>query len=205
MKANDAASSEPTDPARLMPLPAEKLSDLVETFNVFIVGDPKGRARDQVRLGPQETDTSKSVVDAAAPIVRAAIVTGFLTTSAKEVLTEQMEGATNAPPSVDGDQAIDQTRKTESNFIAELLRLAYIPARWALGAGRSEAGFAWKEVRAGAYRFGGGAIVLGGYTYQREIIEFVANNATALKHFVAQAFDNPTLIKIIDAIAHLPL
>ena len=35
-------SAEPVDPSRLTPVVGQMLRDLVDTFNVFIVGDPKG-------------------------------------------------------------------------------------------------------------------------------------------------------------------
>jgi hypothetical protein len=47
-------SAEPVDPSRLTPVVGQMLRDLVDTFNVFIVGDPKGRELDQIRLGPRE-------------------------------------------------------------------------------------------------------------------------------------------------------
>jgi hypothetical protein len=63
-----------------MPLVAEKLRDLVETYNVFIIGDPKGREHDSVRLGPQDRDAAKATVDVAAPIVGAILVSDGIVT-----------------------------------------------------------------------------------------------------------------------------
>jgi hypothetical protein len=72
LKAHDlSTSNEEPDPGRLHPLVAETLRDVVHTWNIFIVGDPKGRELDEIRLGPQEVDTAKRVVAAAAPIVKA--------------------------------------------------------------------------------------------------------------------------------------
>jgi len=202
LKASDAASSDPTDPARLMPLATENLRDLVETYNIFIIGDPKGRELDQVRLGPQERDAAKSVLDAAAPIIGAILASeGVVTPAAKEALAEQFEVVGGAATGIDVDQANAQAGKASGNIVVEMLRLAYAPVRRAIATGKKEAGFAWKEVRAGVYRYTGPAIVVGGITYRQEVIEFVVNNAATLKAFVTQAFENPALIKIIDAIA----
>jgi hypothetical protein len=97
LKASDAASSDPTDPARLMPLAVESLRDLVETYNVFIIGDPTGRELDQVRLGPQDRHAAQSVMDAAAPMVGAILTSeGMVTQAVKEALAEQLE----RPPEV---------------------------------------------------------------------------------------------------------
>jgi hypothetical protein len=65
---------------------------------------------------------------------------------------------------------------------------------------KAEAGFGWKEVRAGAYRAVGAAIPVGAYYYNQEIIAFIIKNANILMAFVARAFDNPALIRIIELI-----
>jgi hypothetical protein len=72
LDAHDLATKK-TEPdlALLPPLVAEALRDLVETFNVFIVGDPKGRELDARRPGPAELNAIKRVLAAAAPIVEA--------------------------------------------------------------------------------------------------------------------------------------
>src|SRR5262249_49829681 len=91
-------SSEPFDPARLTPLVAQLLGDLIETFNVFIAGDPKGRELDQVRLGPQDRNAAIAMVGAAVPIVEAVKTSeGLATAVAKEALVEQVEAALDAP------------------------------------------------------------------------------------------------------------
>jgi hypothetical protein len=61
---------------------------------------------------------------------------------------------------------------------------------------RAESGFAWKEVRAGGYRAVGAVASV-------SIIAFVANNAGALKIFVEKAFQNSTLVEIIEVISKI--
>jgi hypothetical protein len=187
-----AASAEP-DPARLPPLVAGRLGDLIDTFNVFITGDPKGRELDQVRLGPQERSSAQAVADAALPIMEAARTSEGLSTAAVvDTLTEGIEVARDAPAGIEGDQAIDQLRKTTGNFVITLLRSAYAGVR-------AEPGFAWKEYRAGIYRGLGAttAVGLAGWP----IIAFVRENADVLKAFVEQALHNPTLVRIIEVIS----
>ena len=189
------ASGEPSEPARLAPAVAGMLSDLVDTFNVFIIGDPTGRELDQVRLGPQERQASKVVVDAAVPIVEAVRVSDRIATAGVvETLIEQIEAARDAPAGVDGDQAIELSRKTNANFVVTLVRSG-------LALLRGEAGFAWEKARGAVY----GAAGTGGIYYRNEIIAFIGDNAVALRAFVEHAFHNPTLIQIIDLISNSAL
>ena len=72
LNAHDLSTgNEEPDPGRLHPLVAETLRDLVHTWNIFIVGDRKGRELDEMRLGPQDVEAAKRVVAAAVPIVEA--------------------------------------------------------------------------------------------------------------------------------------
>jgi hypothetical protein len=195
LKAHDTAatSADPTDPAILSTSVAEMLRDLVESYNVFIVGDPSGRELDQVRLGPQERQAAEVALNLALPIAEAVQLSeGLATATAIEALTEQLEAARLAPSGIDGDQAVDLSRKTTANFIAELLRAAYARVR-------AEPGFAWKEIRAGTYRYAGPALIAGGYI--SPIVTFVAAQGGNLKLFVEQAFHNPTLVQIIELIS----
>ena len=74
LKAHDTAvaSADPTDPAILSTSAAEHLRDLVDTYNVFIVGDPTGRELDQVRFGPQERNAANAILKLAVTITEAA-------------------------------------------------------------------------------------------------------------------------------------
>ena len=98
------------DPARLPPLVAEKLRDLVDTWNVFIVGDPKGKELDQFRLGPQELQAAKELISLAAPIIEALRQSNNVATErAKQATSEQAEAAKDALGGIHGDQAINLT------------------------------------------------------------------------------------------------
>jgi hypothetical protein len=197
LKAHDLSiSSGEPDPARLPPLVAETLRDLVHTWNIFIVVDPKGRELDEIRLGPQDVDAAKQAVAAAAPIVKALQHSeNVATPTAIEAVAEQAETAKTAPAGIVGDQAIELSRKTTGNFVAELLRNAYASVR-------KEAGFAWKESRGGFYRAAGANTlnVVAGSVIVAGIISFVVRNADILKAFVTTSWHNPTLVEIIDFI-----
>lgn len=195
LKAHDTAvtTADPYHPAILSTSVAEMLRDVVESYNVFIVGDPAGRELDQVRLGPQEQDAAKVIVDLAIPIVEAVQASaGLATADATEALVEQVEAARDAPPSVDGDQSLELSRRTTQNFLIALFRGAYARIR-------AEAGFAWKEARSGTYRYAVPGLIASGQVPQ--IIGFVVEQANNLKLFVERAFNNPTLLHIIDVIS----
>jgi len=193
-----SASTDHSDPALLAPLAAELLQDLIHSHNVFIVGDPHGRELDEVRLGPRERHEDEAIVQSASIIADAVRESeGLVTPAAAEALTEQVDAARNAPAGIHGDQALDLSRKTTSNFVVEILRAVYVPYRKLLAEGE----FAWKEIRSGAYRAAGPAAILGAYHYRQELITFVVDHAATLKVFVQQVFQNPELIQIIDAIS----
>ncbi len=200
LKAHDLSMSngEP-DPARLNSLVAETLRDLVHTWNVFIVGDPKGRELDEIRLGPQELQAAKQVVAAAGPIIEALQHSeNVATPTVIETIAEQVETATTASPGIDGDQAIGLAQKSTGNFVAELLRSVI----------QGESAIAWKEYRAGIYRAAGtataGGIGLAVYNWPATI-SFVARNADVLKEFVIATWHNPTLIEIIDWVVRISI
>jgi hypothetical protein len=200
LKAHDLTmnGAEP-DPGRLPPLVAETLRDLVHTWNIFIVGDPKGRELDDIRLGPQEVQAAKQVVAAAAPVIEALQHSeNVATPTAIEAVAEQTEAAKTAPDGIDGDQAIGLARKTAGNIVIEMLRNAYASVR-------KEAGFALRESRAGFYRQAGASAfkVVAGSVALTGIISFVVSYADVLKAFVITSWHNPTLVDIIDLIVGL--
>jgi hypothetical protein len=202
LKAHDlSTSNEEPDPGRLHPLVAETLRDVVHTWNIFIVGDPIGRELDEIRLGPQEVEAAKRVVVAAAPVVKALQQSeNVATLTAIEAVAEQAEAAKTAPTGIDGDQAIDLSRRTTGNFVVETLRNAY-------AAVRNELSFARTEYRAGIYRAAGAATFAGGAAgagtvayYSPAILSFIARHADALKAYVEAAWHNPMLGEIINLI-----
>jgi hypothetical protein len=194
LKAHDSAgaTTDPTDPAILPRLVAEMLRDLVESYNIFIIGDAEGRELDQLRLGPQERAQAQAIVDLATPIAAAIQDSiGLATAAAKEALREQLEAARSAPSNVNGDQSIELSRRTTGNAVVELVRSAYKRVL-------AEPGFAFKEVRAGVYRAAGQAMA---NAHGHQVVEFVVTYAGDLKPFVLQMFQSPTLAKIIDMIS----
>jgi hypothetical protein len=200
LNAHDLSTgNEEPNPGRLHPLVAETLRDLVHTWNIFIVGDRKGRELDEMRLGPQDVEAAKRVVAAAVPIVEAIEHSeNVATLEAKEAVAEQAETAKTAPAGIDGDQAIELSRKTTGNFVVETLRNAY-------AAVRDELSFARKEYRAGIYRAAGTATfnAVAVSASLAGIISFVVRYADTLKGFVTASWHNPTLVEMIDFIVRV--
>jgi hypothetical protein len=175
------------DPGRLHSLVAAKLGDFIDSFNVFIIGDPRGLELDRNRLGPQDREAARRVVALAAPIARA---TGELespvTPAAQETLAEQVRAAIDAPNDINGDQATELAVKTTRNFVSRLLLFG---------------SFAVVTVATGFYHAAGAAAFEGlSRAYGPEILSFVVRNANALKAFVSEAYQIPKLVEIIDSI-----
>ena len=184
-------------------LVAAKLGDFIDSFNVYVIGDPRGLELDRIRLGPQDREAVRKIAGLAAPIARAATQPQSPTTRAvQETLTEQVDAAIDAPDDLNGDQAAELARKTTGNFVSELLRKAYAPIHKVGAVVQNEANFAQKEIRAGIYRAAGTATFAAGagYVYWPEISSFVVRNADALKAFVTAAYQNPKLVEIINLI-----
>ncbi len=172
---NLATGKAEPDLALLPPLVAGALLDLVETFNVFIVGDPKGRELDARRPGPAELDAIKRVLTLAAPIVEAVRHENIATPAAIKAIVENDLAAKEASAGIHGDQQKDFSRIGIANFVAELL----------------------KEARAGFIRKGGANAFDLASTM---VISFVIKYEGELKDFVLAAWHNPTVVEIINAI-----
>jgi hypothetical protein len=122
-------------------------------------------------------------------------------------LKEQADNLHEAAESLHGRQAADFGRRTIRNFVSELLRRAYAPVRVLA---KTESSFAWKGVREGAYRAIGTGILTGTATdlmgltsFHQSSMQFVARHAETLIAYVTKAFQNPTLVEIINWIVRL--
>jgi hypothetical protein len=192
LKAHDLSlnSAEP-DPGRLPLLVAETLRDLIHTWNIFIVGDPKGRELDEIRLGPQDLQAAKELIYLAAPIIEALKQSNNVATeSAKQATAEQAKAAKEALADINGAQAIDLSQKTIRNFVIELIRSTYQRIR-------SARRFARKEIVAGALRKIGADAVDGA---EPQFVAFIVHISDALKNYVAHAWPDHALNQIIDLI-----
>ena len=112
------------------PLVAADLGDFIDSFNVYVLGDPRALELDRVRLGPQDREAARRIAALAAPIARAAGEPDSPTTpAAQEALSEQVDATIDAPNDINGDQSVELAGKTTGNFVSELLRGAYAQIR----------------------------------------------------------------------------
>ncbi|MCB1545618.1 MAG: hypothetical protein H6872_00965 [Methylobacteriaceae bacterium] len=182
------------DPA-VLPLTVERtLRDFIDSYNIFIVGDEKGRELDRKRLGPGQRQRDEEALAIFEPVVKALQSDpGVATMAATEAIKEQMDQAKAAPASLAGDQDIALARDTSSNWLIAAVRRV----RKTL---IEESRVAWKGMREGAYRAAGAAVLAAGGL---KLLEFVADNATNLKAFSDQALANPAIHQVIDAVVKI--
>jgi tetratricopeptide (TPR) repeat protein len=204
-QATEAWNDEP-DERRLETTPASLLKDLVETINVFVVGDPGLMELDAVRPGPKETEIAQEETIVLAPMIAdLGNNPNVATELAREILSEQAENLEIADVSLPGRQAAEFGRRSIQNFVGELLRRAYAPVPGVSRRAASEAGVAWKSIREGAYRAVGAGLITGAITdlvgvtdFTGAIISFVTHHAEALIAYVTKSFQNPALVEIVN-------
>ena len=196
VKRQSAMAHPEPDPAILAYAAAGPLRDFVKSYNIFIVGDAKGRELDRKSLGPGERERDEAAIAAMESVVAALRSAPDVATEAvPEILQELSDAAKSAPKSLAGDQDVALARDSEGNFLIALIRKAH---RWT----KDETAFMSKEVRAGVYRGVGGVIGAGTVaTCWPAATHFIAERADALKAFATLVYNNPSVSQMIDAIA----
>jgi hypothetical protein len=213
-KASHARPDYEKDERLLEPLVGDGLKDLVQTINAFVLGDPSLMDRDAARPGPQETQIARREADIIAPVVAdVSREPDLATRGASCAVADELVKTATTGSSLAERQGAEAGRRSIRNFVAALLRRAYVPIKKAGPGAAAEAAFAWKEMRSGFYKKAGetgilpariglwaGAIWLTGQW--AVIAEFVARHAAALSAYAASAFpNNPAVVRIIEAIA----
>ena len=184
------------DPAILAYAAAGPLRDFVKSYNIFIIGDARGRELDRKSLGPGERERDQAAIAAMEPVIAALPSEPEVATEAvPEILQELSDAAKAAPKTLAGDQDVALARDSLWNLILAAIRKAYRGMN-------DEPAVAWKGAREGAYRYVGGKIADAALTGCGSAIGiFIAQHADALKLFASQVY--PSIIQIIDAIANL--
>ena len=192
-----AAFPEPHE-AKLEPAMAAELEHLLNVANIFAFGDPGLRRRDELSIPPQDKQSlavEKALGDGLAD---AALQTPELfTEDALQSVAAEESNAFGAGNDPHGQQAIDQTNKTRRNWLAAML------------AGlKTERGFAWKEMRGGAYKKTGEAAIValgvavsdaaGITAVYPAIWRFASANAASFLTYVKTVFQNPTLTAYVE-------
>jgi hypothetical protein len=199
-------------PDRLDRGAAERLRDVVDTFNQLAFADPSLRARDAGRPGPQEhARTLKEIETVAEPVAKAATDRNITSQQAGEQLAESAAIAKEAGSSLTDRLAVELSRDTDRNFIAGTVVRAYRFVRSLPAHARGEGGFISKEFFSGVYKYAGGAavagVVLGSYHIRWEIVQFIVSNADLFRMYAAYAFEqSPGFKQMIDWLqAHVPI
>jgi hypothetical protein len=193
-----AANGGERDERQLDGVVADKLTDLVETANLFVVGDPNLIDLDARRSGPQELAAAKAEVALAAPIIELAVADRRMTTAAaQEVVQEQINNVLTADDTLAGRQAAELGAKTTRNYVGALLRVYRVVRAVTVGAG--------KGVIEGVYRDRGRRLLEAGISDGQHVIsatsQFIAENAAVLIRYVQLTFNNIDLVRIIEIIA----
>ena len=192
LRAHDEVKGLPDiHPGKLEPAYAERLRDIVETFNNFVVGDPKGRDLDQSRSGP----TDRKVADQAIELVQniASHSSEVATEATSSLIKEQIDHAVSAPSTIHGDQAAALAQRTSSNFVIAIVQNGLNAVRRKLG---NEFSFAWREWRSGAYT-AAGALTL----YEHgAVVNFIVKYIADINIYINSVINNPTVSQAIQFI-----
>jgi hypothetical protein len=106
---------------------AAALRKPVETWNVFVLGDPDLVELDAKRLGPQEQQTAIANIKAARPIVETAAIDREITTEQTgNVLTASLQAASSPVDNINTKQAQDLAEGTSRNLVVQIVRRAYL-------------------------------------------------------------------------------
>jgi hypothetical protein len=189
---------------------AAALRKPVETWNVFVLGDPDLVELDAKRLGPQEQQTAIKNINAARSIVETAAIDREITTEQTgNVLTASLEAASSPLDNINTKQAQDLAEGTSRNLVVQILRRAYLFCQHLVDPQTDEARALVVEYKkgiakaAGVATFGAAlATVSYGAPYAASFFEFVALNAEVLKAYVAIAIQNDQLSQVIDVIEY---
>jgi hypothetical protein len=208
LRAHDAVADDPDAPFdKLDRGAAERLRDVVDTFNQLAVADPSLRARDAGRPGPQEhARTLEEIRIVAEPVAVAAADRTITSQQAGEQLSESAAIAQEAGSSLTERLAVELTRDTDRNFIAGTVVRAYRFVRSLPAHARGEGGFVSKEFFSGFYKTAGAGTAtgiasafVGTYYLRWEIIQFIVSNADVFRLYAAYAFEqSPGFKQMID-------
>jgi hypothetical protein len=192
-------------PDRLEAGAVERLRAFVEAFNQLAFADPKLRARDERRPGPQETRDARVEVRLIAPVSERAAANDEATTRATaDELRAQTQEARAPGEAVVDRIAVEQARDTHRNFYSSLLVSAYRAVRQVKMMAKGEGGFISKEVFSGAYKSllpAGGGLVMASMTghLNWDALQIVLQNLSELRQYAPLAFESaPAVPRLLD-------
>ena len=186
---------------------AERLRDVVGTFNQLAVADPALRERDANRPGPQEHQNSTSEINIVIELgTKAAADRAITTLQAGEELSENASTVKESRSGLFDRLAVELARDTHRNFFAGVVISVYRVVRNLPAFAQGKGGFVSKEYFSGIYKAAGNATavaatsaVVGTYYLRWEIVDFVISHADQLRLYAAYAFEqSPGFKQMID-------
>jgi hypothetical protein len=181
------------DPAILAYAAAGPLRDFVKSYNIFIVGDAKGRELDRKSLGPGERERDEAAITAMEPVIAALRYEPEVATEAVPEILQDLSGAAkSAPKGLAGDQDVALARDSAGNFLLALIRKTYRPIADEMRV------FTSTDVREKVYA---GVITTVATASWPAAAHFIAERADALIAFARLVYNNPSIPQMIDAIA----
>jgi hypothetical protein len=189
----------------------------VETWNVFVLGDPDLVNLDAKRLGPQEQQSVVGDIDTARPIIESAAADREITTEqTAKVLDAGLHAASTPADNINARQAQQLVAGTFKNLITQLVRRAYLTCL-AIAEPKTEDDRALvTEYQRGIARGAGaglGKVAVGAAAagtvialpHAVSFFEFVVQHAAAIKDYFAIASHSPQLVQVIDTIEYVRL
>ncbi len=167
---HQAALGDSFDERRLDLAVGDRLVDLVETINVFMIGDPLLRELDAARPGPQEIAAAREEVQSVEAALTELADSNIMTDEAGEALSDEVTAAQTATDTLVGRQRVAFAARTARNAVFALVG-------GALTVLKGEVNFASKEVRGGFYKTAGGGIAFLVWQYRAELMTFAETYA----------------------------
>ncbi|MBK9082569.1 MAG: hypothetical protein IPL88_11080 [Rhizobiales bacterium] len=206
LSAHDAVcTSRDPHPDRLEAGAVERLRAFVEAFNQLAFADPKLRARDERRPGPQEARDARAEIRIIAPVaIQAASDEAITTPDVAAELKSVADEAMATDENVTGRLGAEYARDTHRNFQAAILIAVYRAVRVVRRLATGGGGFVTKEMFKGAYAaIGSGAVTVAGlavtgntsWLVTWETVQLVLGNLQTLRVYAPLAFESSPSVK----------
>lgn len=170
---------------------------MLDTANNFAFDDPRIRERDENSVPPQDKQSIADEKKLGDALAKGALEEPeIFTPDAFDSVNAEEQNAKDAGEDPHGQQAKEQTNKTRRNWIAAMLSVF-----------KGESGFAWKEIRGGAYKAIGASSVgvlftevTGVTTFHARTLKFLGEQGSYLLNYVKVIYHNPSLTAYIQKV-----
>jgi hypothetical protein len=209
---HDAAKDDHEHYSRLPPPVAEALRNPVQAWSIFVQGDPQLALLDKYSLGPQEQQRVRNSLVAAEEIVsQATRDRRILTKIAADAVETTLVPASPTSTDIYVKLAQEFAHNTSKNLFSEIIRRAYLLIDAIKDPNSDASKSLGIEVAKGAASEVGKAVGIGvvalttvgavaGWHQVLPYLEFIATNASLIKQYILIAFQNLSMIEIVDAL-----